>query len=92
MAKEKHHPECRFKKDSCNCNKIEKRKEIDGYDHRFMEEITCPHCGNEWSDSWEIEDDRDEVCDECDGKFYIKIRTKRTYSTDKLDEDGDEAL
>lgn len=37
---------------------ITKRWFNDGTD-----EITCPYCGAEWSDSWEMSDSGEEICD-----------------------------
>lgn len=33
------------------------------------DEITCPHCYSEWSDSWTLEDYGETVCEECGQKF-----------------------
>lgn len=39
-------------------------------------EITCPHCGWEVSESWELEEDDGEyVCEECEKEFlYNRVR------------------
>ena len=53
-------------------------------DHEYTEEVVCPWCGCEFSDSWEFSDDGELDCYEC-GKsfdFYREIScsyvTKRT--------------
>jgi len=47
------------------------------------EYITCPHCGDEDTDSWEvdIEYDEDMICDQCDGRFIMSRITEVSYST-----------
>ena len=61
------------------------RKEID---HEFTDEITCPHCGDEWIDSYDFEHSMKEdlgeyTCDECGKTFVITRNIEITYSTQK---------
>ena len=57
-------------------------------EHEYTDEIVCPYCGNEFSDSWELGDGEDigELeCDECNKKFTAyRNLSKPTYSTEKL--------
>lgn len=47
----------------------------------YTDEIVCPHCGYEFSDSWEIRGDIGE-CHECEKRFCIERETGPTmYST-----------
>lgn len=65
-------------------------KEIDC---RATEEVTCPYCGYEYSDSWEFGDDTDRLkCPECNKEFDVSSETTRTFSTSKIDciEKGEE--
>jgi transcription elongation factor Elf1 len=62
-------------------------KEID---HDFTHEITCPHCGQEISDSWELSGNEDgqsgtEECQECGKSFEWCCSVSVSYSTEKLE-------
>lgn len=58
-------------------------------DHEATDEVTCPWCGYEWSDSWESDLDESasvedlEYCDECDKGFYPSRQVYVSYSTEK---------
>ena len=60
---------------------------IDEFDCSHNEEIVCPYCGYEHSDSWEIatgDDWRKPVdyeCDECGKAFIVDIEISTTYSS-----------
>lgn len=60
------------------------KKEID---HECTDEITCPHCGSEFSDSWEYGSGDDEIglieCGECEKLFYANRNVSVSYSTEK---------
>lgn len=58
------------------------KEEIDCY---ATDEITCPHCGNEFTDSWECEDEGNHTCDECGKEFSHNRDICVTYSTFKKD-------
>lgn len=58
-------------------------------DHRYTDEITCPYCGYEMSDSWEMSDtdDEQECYNEKCGKLFSYERiVEVTYSSSKIDE------
>lgn len=44
------------------------------------EEITCPQCGTEFSDSFEFGDDGDEECDNCGCQFSYCRNIEVSYS------------
>lgn len=52
-------------------------------DHEYTEEIVCPHCGEEFIDSWEFADIGEHTCYECGGKFSHERDVTVTYSTQK---------
>lgn len=56
-------------------------------DHEYTEEIVCPHCGYEFSDSFEIESDEEDLglieCDECGEYFYAYRSIQVSYLTEK---------
>ena len=61
---------------------------IDKLDCSHTNEIICPYCGCEQSDSWEIlrgdKHDGDTVdysCDECEKDFVVEIHISVTYSS-----------
>ena len=63
------------------------------YDTR---EITCPKCGYEWSDSWEIDRNSDGdigplECYECNCEFNVERDLTVTYNTWYDDEFEQEA-
>jgi uncharacterized Zn finger protein len=62
-------------------------------DHSYTEEIVCPHCGDEWQDSWECGDNDEFVeCEEC-GKFFSYERDiDVTYSTKKTTQEEWDAI
>jgi hypothetical protein len=54
------------------------------FDCSYKDEMVCPHCGEEQSDSWELEPDDEcgEVtCQSCDKEFCVTVDRKTTYST-----------
>lgn len=61
---------------------IEKQiAEFDG-DTSYTAEIVCPHCGNEYSDSWEMEDGHYD-CQHCGNSFVVCRNVEVTYTTAK---------
>ena len=58
-------------------------------DTTHRDNITCPHCGHEYRDSWEvnfgsgIEGDTELECEECDKPFIASRHCTVTYSTQK---------
>jgi hypothetical protein len=56
-------------------------------DHEWSDEIVCPYCGHERSDSWECgtsgEGDWDDECDECGKPFRTSRNVTITYTTRK---------
>lgn len=55
----------------------------------YKEEITCPWCGYEDSDSWEFEGEYDDAyeCPECGKKFILEVHTETTYTSKRRIED-----
>lgn len=56
---------------------------VDRYD--CCDEITCPYCGNEETDSWECdfgdEGDYDHICGECGNTFLYNRSVEVSYSS-----------
>jgi protein-arginine kinase activator protein McsA len=53
--------------------------------------ITCPACGYEYTDSWEFDEDDDEViCQSCEATFALIINREVTYSTRRIKKDEPE--
>lgn len=56
-------------------------------DHEYTDEIICPYCGYEFSDSFEINSGEEDLglikCDECGKSFYAIRNIEITYSTEK---------
>ena len=58
-----------------------KKDEID-----FSINITCPHCGNENTDSWDASDSDDEhYCDTCGSVFSYERNVEVTYSSSVIE-------
>jgi transcription elongation factor Elf1 len=59
-------------------------KEID---HEYTDEIICPYCGNEFTDSWEYGINEEDLglleCDECGKSFYASRHIEITYVTEE---------
>lgn len=55
----------------------------------FKENITCPWCGYEDTDSWEFEGEYDDAyeCPECGKKFILEVHTEITYTSKRHIED-----
>ena len=58
-------------------------------DHEYTDEIVCPYCGHEFSDSWEslygIEEAELE-CWECERPFKAYREVEVTYTTYKIED------
>jgi len=51
-------------------------------EHEYTKEIVCPHCGHEFSDSWEYDEESGEIeCYECGLKFDYSRNVSVDYST-----------
>lgn len=66
------------------------KEEIPEWRTWSQENITCPHCGFVYEDSWEFELDQDDLeefeCgndDECGKTFFVKMDVEVTYSSQK---------
>ena len=57
----------------------------------YEDEITCPYCKHQYSDSWEYGEDGIESCEECNKSFrYSKVEIVR-YATTGIEEQEIEA-
>lgn len=46
------------------------------------DELTCPYCGEEFTDSWELADEDDEMeCYECGKRFTYERVTEISYTS-----------
>jgi hypothetical protein len=59
-------------------------------EHDYTDEIVCPYCGYEFSESYEFGDGFDEDldiidCGECEESFYASRSIMVNYSTEKLE-------
>ncbi len=61
-----------------------KERQEKGFDHEYTSEIVCPHCGYEFSDSWEAGEGKSE-CYECKGKFEVERIVDVNYCTSKIE-------
>lgn len=54
-------------------------------DHDGTDNLVCPYCGYEHTDSWEIEDDEGErSCDDCQKEFTYQREVTTTYASEKM--------
>jgi len=51
------------------------------FHHEYTVEVTCPGCGHEMRDSWELSDEGERTCDECGCEFVWSRHVDVTYST-----------
>lgn len=50
----------------------------------YTQEIICPNCFREYSDSWEYSDyDDNMICPDCGQSFYYERHLEVTYSSKK---------
>lgn len=82
MSKTNHYgdcQECHYCTDDCTCDAPKSYRE---------DEITCPYCGEQESDSWErIDSDPDEVdCESCGKTFSLEIEMTASYNTSPIDD------
>ncbi len=63
-------------------------EEYDSWDFHGKDEITCPYCAYEFSDSWENAgaDDEAEECPRCDNTFVVTAVHSLTFNCDRLDD------
>lgn len=55
-------------------------------DHELTDELVCPYCGYEFSDSWECGEDSDDYqCEKCSKRFVYTSDTTRTFTSSKAD-------
>jgi len=50
----------------------------------YTDEITCPHCGYEFSDSCEVDDSCILECEKCNKEFECWRETRAVYTTSKI--------
>jgi len=62
--------------------RIAKRIES-GFEHEYTDKVTCPHCGRQYCDSWEMSEGKTE-CDDCGKHFEIQRHVYTEYSTEKV--------
>jgi DNA-directed RNA polymerase subunit RPC12/RpoP len=58
----------------------------DDFPHEYTDEIVCPYCGYEFTDSWEYSDTQDEQkvdCHDCGEEFLLYMHLTVDYSTYK---------
>lgn len=69
----------------CYSKILAKRIENFDGDTQYTHEITCPHCGNVFGDSWEHNDDDGLtiICGDCENYFVLCVDVSVTYCTMK---------
>ena len=66
------------------CNDAEMARRVAAFDGDtdYTQEITCPHCGHECSDSWEMCEGPRE-CSDCGNSYEVERDVEVTYCTTK---------
>lgn len=61
--------------------------DYDSWDYHGVNEITCPYCAYEFSDSWEAAGDHDETheCPRCDHEFKVTAVHTLTFDCDRIE-------
>ena len=68
---------------TCHMKRVDIRiAEFDG-DTDYTTEITCPHCGYEYRDSWEASEGEQD-CRDCERPFEVTKNVTVDYSTSKI--------
>lgn len=57
---------------------------MEEFETSCTDQIICPWCGNNFRDSWEM-DDGEWDCDECGKKFRVDHDVSITYSTSRIE-------
>ena len=57
---------------------------LDEMDYFRKDEITCPYCGWEDKDSWEITESGEVFCGECGKEFYVERIVYVKYTSKPL--------
>ena len=65
---------------NCHDKRVEHRIETFDGDTELTDEVICPHCGYEASDSWEIEEGQHR-CSDCNRTFEVQRNVEITYTT-----------
>lgn len=64
-------------------------KNLENINCLYTKEVVCPYCGNEFTDSWELDNSEDELyCDDCDNTFAMERHIEVTYCSYKKKEEG----
>ena len=63
-------------------------EDFNEYDYRFLDEIKCPYCDYQFSDSWEHNDDDNEPheCERCDNTFTVTANHSVEYDCSRINE------
>lgn len=56
-----------------------------GFECLGSDEIVCPYCGEEKSDSWEVNDSGIHECGHCTKKFLLEVEFSKSFSSGKAD-------
>lgn len=69
------------------CEKAKRQSDIEariskGFEHEYTDEVVCPHCGYNFSDSWEMSEGEHD-CHECEKSFTMSRDVTVTYETAK---------
>lgn len=81
-------PDCHKKAERIQKEKVKQVYASGEEEPSWTEEITCPWCGTEMSDSWEMADSDDECyCDNCDKIFAYERHVEITYTSSRVEED-----
>lgn len=56
---------------------------MDELDYKHTDEVKCPHCDYEHSDSWELSNSGEMECSSCGEEFMFDREVTVTYSTRK---------
>jgi len=70
--------------DPCHAEIAKRQVEAFDGDTDCTDEITCPWCGRENSDSWEAQDEDEHVCDNCGNEYRHQRDILVSYSTEKI--------
>lgn len=63
-----------------------------GFDCNGTNEIVCPYCGEEDSDSWEVNEGGFHECGYCEKNFMLEVNFSKDFSSSRADCLNDQSL
>ena len=64
------------------------KEHTEGRERLHMDRITCPYCGHQDQDSWEMtEESSEDDCGRCGGRFLVSMYIQVSYTSRPIEAD-----